>query len=101
MKKTLFVAIAMAFAAPAFGQTPASPPADVTTQDGKAKAAAFAKIDTDMNGALTLAEIKAHEANVTQADFDKYDADKSKSLSMAEFDAWMNEAKEKASPTAG
>lgn len=101
MKKTLVLALAMAFTAPAFAQVTTSPPADATVQDGKAKAATFSKIDTDMSGSLTLAEVKMHEAAVSQADFDKYDADKSKSLSMAEFDTWLEDSKEKTSPTAG
>jgi hypothetical protein len=95
MKKTLIIAAtAFAFVAPAFAQQPATPPADDKKVD------AFASIDADKNGNLTLAEVKIHDVAVTQADFDKYDSDKSKSLSKAEFDKWSTE-KKAAKPDAG
>lgn len=93
MKTTIVLATAaLAFAAPAFAQQPASPPAE--------KVDAFVSIDADKSGSLTLAEVKIHDVAVTQADFDKYDADKSKSLSKAEFDKWTTE-KKAAKPDAG
>lgn len=94
MKTTLVLAAAIALAAPAFAQQQPTPVAPEVKVD------AFATIDADKNGALTLAEVKIHDVAVTQADFDKYDADKSKSLSKAEFDKWSAE-KKAAKPDAG
>lgn len=50
---------------------------------------AFAKFDTNKDGALSLAEVQAADAKVTQPDYNNYDADKNKALSKAEFAKWM------------
>jgi hypothetical protein len=89
MKKTLVVAAAaFALAAPAFAQQSSTMPAKPEKH-----ADAFAQIDTDKNGALSLTEIKMVDVSVTQADFDKYDADKTASINKAEFDKWQAAAK--------
>jgi hypothetical protein len=84
MKSLLVAATAFALAAPALAQTPTTAPHPKPMAEE-----AFAKHDTDKNGALSLAEVQAVKAEVKQADFDKYDADKSKGLSVAEFAKWV------------
>src|SRR5262245_37980286 len=101
MKLLLISATAMVLAAPALAQvtapsapvqlpsadqpiTPPTPSTPSVSAEGSAKVDVFAKLDTDKNGAITIAELKAADATATQADFNKYDADKSKSLSKAE-----------------
>lgn len=83
MKSLLAVATAAVLAAPAFAQTPETPQPKPMVEE------AFAKFDTDKDGALSLTEVQAADAKVTQADYDKYDADKNKALSKAEFGKWM------------
>ncbi len=84
MKSLLAVATAAVLAAPAFAQTPETPPQAKTMVEE-----AFAKFDTDKDGALSLAEVQAADAKVTLVDYDKYDADKNKALSKTEFGKWM------------
>lgn len=84
MKTLLAFATAAVLAAPALAQTPTTP-----TQSKTMAEEAFAKFDTDKDGALSLAEVQAADAKVTQADYDKYDTDKNKALSEAEFSKWM------------
>jgi hypothetical protein len=92
--KTLIAAAALVvLTAPAFAQQTPSTPATPPSVDATTKVDAFATIDADKNGSLTLAEVKIQDVTVTQADFDKYDADKSKSLSKAEFDKWSADKK--------
>lgn len=45
----------------------------------------FGFVDSDMNGALSFAEISGANPNVTQAVFAQYDADGSGGLSLDEF----------------
>jgi len=102
MQKVLVLAAAVALAAPAFAQV--TQPAPAAPQAGKAAppADAFATIDADASGSLSLGEIKVVDATVTQADFDKYDADHNKSISKAEFSRWQTaKASKPAAPTPG
>jgi hypothetical protein len=102
MKKVLILAAAFALAAPAFAQV--TQPAPTAPQVEKAAPAgdAFAKIDADNSGALSLGEIKVVDTTVTQADFDKYDADHNKAISKAEFSKWQSaKAMKPAAPTPG
>lgn len=104
--KTLVIAVAAAaLVAPALAQQPTTPavPATPPAIDTKVDVSvdAFARIDADKNGALTLAEVKIHDVAVTQADFDKYDGDKSRTLSKAEYAKWDADMKAKATPPTG
>lgn len=80
-------AFALLCAAPAFAQTPSSPPAAPQDDAG----AIFKSLDANADATLSLAEVQRADASVQKSDFDRYDADKSAALSLTEFELWHSD----------
>jgi hypothetical protein len=58
----------------------------------------LAKMDTNANGSLSLAEVQAAKPAVTAETFAVHDTDKNGELSQAEVDAWKAAKAETAAP---